>query len=111
MKTAKQWVDENSQSGPFDTVGNCKDAEALVLAIQDGVANDDNRDCLVVRLRELMEQWRCTAKLLRLIDVDGAAAHLECADELGQILDGDLSPIAKWTDLPCIEKETSDGTN
>ena len=34
MKTAKQWVDENSQSGAFDTVGSCKEAEALVLSIQ-----------------------------------------------------------------------------
>lgn len=34
MKTAKQWVDENSQSGPFDTVIFCEDAEALVKEIQ-----------------------------------------------------------------------------
>lgn len=37
MKTAKQWVDENSQSGAFDTVGSCKDAETLVEAIQKDV--------------------------------------------------------------------------
>lgn len=63
-------------------------------------ANADSLDCLVGRLRELMEQWRCTAKILRPIDVDGAVAHLECAEELQQILYGDLSPIAKWTDPP-----------
>jgi hypothetical protein len=34
MKTAKQWVDENSQSGAFDTVGSCADAESLVAEIQ-----------------------------------------------------------------------------
>ena len=34
MKTAAQWVNENSQSGPFDTVGDTEEAEALVLAIQ-----------------------------------------------------------------------------
>jgi hypothetical protein len=55
---------------------------------------------LVGRLKDLMEQWRCTAKVLRPIDADGAAAHLECADELDQILRGDLSPIAKWSDPP-----------
>ncbi len=55
---------------------------------------------LVGRLRELMAQWNETAKLLSQIDVDGAVAHLECAEELGQILDGDISPIAKWNDPP-----------
>jgi hypothetical protein len=34
MKTAKEWVNENSQSGPFDTVGDCEEAESLVKAIQ-----------------------------------------------------------------------------
>ena len=34
MKTAEQWVAENSQSGAFDTIGSCKEAEALVLNIQ-----------------------------------------------------------------------------
>jgi hypothetical protein len=62
--------------------------------------NGDSLDCLVGRLRELMDQWRCTANVLRPIDADGAVAHLECAEELQQILNGDLSPIAKWTDPP-----------
>lgn len=39
MKTAKEWVDENSQSGPFDIVPSCKDAEALVLEIQTDACN------------------------------------------------------------------------
>lgn len=34
MKTPKQWVDENTQSGAFDCVHSCKDAEALVAEIQ-----------------------------------------------------------------------------
>jgi len=38
MKTAKQWVDENSQSGPFDTVFSCQDAENLVKEIQTDAA-------------------------------------------------------------------------
>ena len=34
MKSPKQWVDEYSQSGPFDLVGQTIDAEELVLQIQ-----------------------------------------------------------------------------
>jgi hypothetical protein len=55
-------------------------------------------EVIVERLKDLMDQWRCTAKVLRPIDINGAVAHLECADELDQILRGDLSPIAKWSD-------------
>jgi len=34
MKTAKQWVDEHSQSGAFDCINSIADAETLVRAIQ-----------------------------------------------------------------------------
>jgi hypothetical protein len=34
LKPAKDWVDENSQSGAFDCVGSCVEAEKLVMAIQ-----------------------------------------------------------------------------
>jgi len=34
MKTPKQWVNENSQSGPFDTVIDSEDAEKLIQEIQ-----------------------------------------------------------------------------
>lgn len=40
MKTAKQWVDENSSSGPFDNVHSCVHAEQLVKEIQqDAIAS------------------------------------------------------------------------
>jgi len=50
---------------------------------------------LVGHLRELMEQWKESATVLRPIDQDGAIAYLECREELGQILNGDLSSIEK----------------
>ncbi len=59
------------------------------------VMNED-RDRLVGHLRELMKQWQCTAALTRSFDTMGAAAIVECAVELGEILDGDLSPIERW---------------
>lgn len=34
MKTAKEWVDENSQSGPFDMILSCKEAAEVVRDIQ-----------------------------------------------------------------------------
>ncbi len=34
MKTAKQWVDETSQSGAFDLIVDCDDAELLIKKIQ-----------------------------------------------------------------------------
>ena len=35
MKTAEEWIDEYSQSGPFDLIDDTKTATALVHAIQD----------------------------------------------------------------------------
>jgi hypothetical protein len=62
---------------------------------------DDN---LITRLHDLMEQWRETADSIRPIDRDGAVAYLECTEELEQILNGDLSPIALWRDVPTDTK-------
>ena len=40
MKTAKQWVLENSQSGAFDSVGDIEDATIVIEEIQkDAVAS------------------------------------------------------------------------
>jgi hypothetical protein len=48
MKTARQWVNENSQSGPFDTVGCCADAEALVREIQaDAIRSEAAADAVL----------------------------------------------------------------
>jgi hypothetical protein len=37
LKSAKDWVDGNSQSGAFDCVGSCVEAEKLIRAIQEDV--------------------------------------------------------------------------
>ena len=55
-------------------------------------------DGLVGNLRELQAQWRETARVLRPIDIDGSVAYLECAEELEEILNGNLRSIAKWSD-------------
>lgn len=55
----------------------------------------DSLDGLVGNLRELQKQWMETSKLIRPIDNDGAVAYLECVDELGEILDGNLSSIER----------------
>ena len=71
-------------------------------------ANGDSIHCLVGHLRELQAQWRETAKTIRPIDADGAVAHLECAAELEEILNGNMSPIAKWSDdMPNDQHTTS----
>ena len=51
-------------------------------------------------LCELQEQWRATAKVFRKLKGYelGASVYKECIGELGKILEGDTSPIAKWSD-------------
>jgi hypothetical protein len=39
MKSAKQWVDEYSQSGAFDLVEDCNEAELIVQQIQQDAVN------------------------------------------------------------------------
>lgn len=51
MKSAKQWVDQFSQSGAFDMVKNCKEAEFIVRQIQLDAVNE-----LDIRMRQKMNQ-------------------------------------------------------
>ena len=37
MKRAKEWVDEYSQSGAFDLIDSCAEAEEIVKKIQDDI--------------------------------------------------------------------------
>jgi len=43
MKSAKQWVDEYSQSGAFDLVEDCNEAELIVQQIQQDAVNELQR--------------------------------------------------------------------
>jgi|DEB0MinimDraft_4_1074332.scaffolds.fasta_scaffold46108_2 hypothetical protein len=43
MKSAKQWVDEYSQSGAFDLVEDCNEAELIVQQIQQDTVNELQR--------------------------------------------------------------------
>jgi hypothetical protein len=46
MKSAKQWMEENSQSGPFDLVQDCDAAERLIYEIQEDAAGATNKEVL-----------------------------------------------------------------
>lgn len=71
MKTPKQWVDENSQSGPFDTVLSSADAETLVEAIQRDAllevsnALDEYHDALRARQHGGVAQDKFTKRIER----------------------------------------------
>ena len=42
MKTAEEWIDEYSQSGPFDCIDDTKTATAVIHAIQyDAIASKE----------------------------------------------------------------------
>lgn len=43
MKSAKQWVDEYSQSGAFDLVEDCNEAKLIVERIQQDAVNELHR--------------------------------------------------------------------
>ena len=79
MKSSKQWVDELSQSGPFDLVESCKDAEYIVRQIQLDVVRD-----LELRMMQKINQVfggvEFTCVNMNLIDELDSIA-LICSDE------------------------------
>lgn len=44
MKTPKEWVDENSQSGPFDALSSCREAEDLVRRVQEDAMTEKQEE-------------------------------------------------------------------
>ena len=49
-------------------------------------------------LKDLQSQWRETAGLMQHVEPDSSFTYRQCADELGEIMRGELGAIAKIND-------------